>query len=301
MKIHIMPGMNKLPTAKRIQILSMLVEGSSMRSISRVVDVSINTVSALLVDAGKACAKHHDETVRNVKAKRIQADEIWSFCYSKQKNVATAKAAPEEAGDVWTWTALEADTKLIVSYLVGGRDAGYAHYFMQDVAARVSTRIQLTTDGHKPYLDAVEGAFGAEVDYAMLIKLYGDVPGQGRYSPGVCTGAIQRRVEGRPEQAHISTSYAERQNLTMRMSMRRFTRLTNAFSKKVDNHIHALALYFTFYNFARQHKTLRCSPAMAAGLSKTLWGMEDIVALIDAQAEPTKRRGPYKPRATEAA
>ena len=273
-----------------------------MRSISRIADVSINTVSALLVDAGKACSKHHDEAVQNVRSKRIQADEIWSFCYAKAKNVATAKAAPEDAGDVWTWTALDADSKLIVSYLIGGRDAGYAHEFMQDVAARLANRVQLTTDGHRAYLDAVEGAFGAEIDYAMLVKHYGAPVGAlGRYSPGECTGATQARVEGRPEKAHVSTSYVERQNLTMRMSMRRFTRLTNAFSKKVDNHFYALALYFTFYNFVRVHKTLRCSPAMAAGLSKTLWSMEDVVALIDAQAEPAKKRGTYKPRTSKAA
>jgi len=299
-EVHIMPRMNKLPMAKRVQILSMLVEGSSMRSISRVADVSINTVAALLVDAGKACSEHHDETVRNVRSKRIQADEIWSFCYAKAKNVATAKA-PEEAGDVWTWTALDADSKLIVSYLIGGRDAGYAHDFMQDVAVRLANRVQLTTDGHKAYLQAVEGAFGADVDYAMLVKLYGDTPEQGKYSPGVCRGAIKTRVEGRPDGKHVSTSYAERHNLTMRMSMRRFTRLTNAFSKKVDNHFYALALYFTFYNFVRVHKTLRCSPAMAAGLSATLWSMEDIVALIDAQAEPPKARGLYRTKARIAA
>ena len=290
--------MNKLPLVKRVQILSMLVEGSSMRSISRVVDVSINTVSALLVDAGKACAAHHDATVRGVRSKRIQADEIWSFCYAKAKNVPTAKAAPDDAGDVWTWTALDADSKLIVSYLVGGRDADYANEFMQDVAGRLVNRVQLTTDGHKAYLDAVEGAFGAAIDYAMLIKHYGAPVGAlGRYSPGECTGIDLCRVEGRPVLNHVSTSYAERQNLTMRMSMRRFTRLTNAFSKKAENHTHALALYFTFYNFVRQHKTLRCSPAMAAGLSTTLWSMADVVALIDAAAEPAKARGSYKLRA----
>ena len=288
---------NKLPLAKRVQILSMLCEGSSMRSISRVVDVSINTVSALLVDAGKACAEHHNKTVINVRSKRIQADEIWSFCYAKQKNVATAKAAPEDAGDVWTWTALDADSKLIVSYLIGGRDAGYANEFMQDVASRLANRVQLTTDGHKAYLDAVEGAFGAEIDYAMLIKHYGAPVGAlGRYSPGECTGTELRRVEGRPEGKHVSTSYAERQNLTMRMSMRRFTRLTNAFSKKAENHAHMVALYTTWYNFVRQHKTLRVAPAMAAGLSDKLWSMGDVVALLDARAEAPKARGPYKPR-----
>jgi len=292
-------GMNKLPMTKRVQILSMLCEGSSMRSISRVVDVSINTVSKLLGEAGEACAAFHDEAVRGVKSKRVQCDEIWSFTYSKQKNVETAKAAPGEAGDTWTWTALDADSKLIVSYLVGGRDAGYADAFMQDVASRLANRVQLTTDGLRAYLDAVEGAFGADVDYAQLIKLYGDAPeaAKGRYSPAECTGAVKTRIEGKPDRKHVSTSYVERQNLTMRMQMRRFTRLTNAFSKKGLPHYHMVALYTVWYNFVRVHKTLRCSPAMAAGLSKTLWSMEDIVALIDAQAEAPKARGSYKPRA----
>jgi IS1 family transposase len=291
-----MRSMNKLPTAKRVQILSMLCEGSSMRSISRVVDVSINTVTKLLEDAGRVCAEHHDATVRGVRAKRVQCDEIWAFCYAKQKNVETAKAAPGQAGDVWTWTALDADSKLIVSYLIGGRDAGYANEFMEDVAGRLTGRVQLTTDGLKAYLDAVEGAFGADVDYAQLVKLYGEVPenAKGRYSPADCTGTRKTRVEGKPDPDHISTSYVERQNLTMRMSMRRFTRLTNAFSKKAENHAHMVALYTTWYNFARIHKTLRVAPAMAAGISDRLWSMEDVVALMDARAEAPKRARVYK-------
>lgn len=292
-----MRGMNKLPSAKRAAILTMLCEGSSMRSASRMADVSINTVAKLLADAGRACEAFHDAKVRGVKARRVQADEIWSFVYAKARNVATAKAAPEEAGDAWTWTALDADSKLIVSFLVGGRDAGYAHEFMEDVASRLATRVQLTTDGHKAYLDAVEGAFGADVDYAQLVKLYGDAPGPpGRYSPAACTGIRKTRVEGRPDPKHVSTSYVERQNLTMRMHMRRFTRLTNAFSKKAEPHYHMVCLYTVWYNWVRIHKSLRVTPAMAAGLTTTLMSMEDVVALIDAQAEPTKKRGPYKPR-----
>jgi IS1 family transposase len=289
---------NKLPTVKRVQILNMLVEGSSMRSIERVVGVSINTVAKLLAQAGEACIAHHNDTVRNVKSKRVQCDEIWSFVYAKKRNVADAKTAPEGAGDVWTWTALDADTKLIVSYLVGSRDAPCANDFMQDVAARLANQVQLTTDAFRAYLDAVESAFGGDVDYAKLVKLYGDAPvSPGRYSPPVCTGTRKTRMMGNPDPAHISTSYVERQNLTMRMPMRRFTRLTNAFSKKVDSHTHALAVYFTFYNFVRMHKTLKCSPAMAAGLTKKLWEIEDIVPLIDAKADAPKPRGPYKPRA----
>ena len=290
-------GMNKLPTEKRVQILNMLVEGSSMRSISRVVGVSINTVTKLLIDAGEACAIYHDEHVRDVKARRVQCDEIWSFCYAKQKNVATAKAAPGGAGDVWTWTALDADSKLIVSYLVGGRDSEYAMEFMDDVASRLANRVQMTTDGLKAYLEAVEGAFGGAVDYAQLVKLYGAAPEEmkGRYSPSECTGTRKRRVEGNPVPRDVSTSYVERQNLTMRMSMRRFTRLTNAFSKKISNHVHMLSLYFVHYNFCRQHKSLKgLSPAMAAGVSNTLRDMEWIVGLVDARAPKPGPRGPYK-------
>ena len=287
--------MNKLPPAKRIQILAMLCEGSSMRSISRVADVSINTVSKLLVEAGEACLILHDETVRNVKASRIQCDEIWSFCHAKAKNVATAKAAPEGAGDVWTWTAIDADTKLIVSYFVGDRSGESAMVLMDDLQARLANRVQLTTDGHKAYLEAVEGAFGSDVDFAQLVKLYGPtITAPGRYSPAECTGIKKIRREGNPDIGHVSTSYVERQNLTMRMSMRRFTRLTNAFSKKLDNHIHALALYFVFYNFTRIHKTLRMSPAMAAGITDRLWSLEDVIAKIDELAPEPKKRGPYK-------
>jgi IS1 family transposase len=288
-------SMNKLPLAKRIQILSMLVEGSSMRSISRVVDVSINTVSKTLADAGEACAAFHDEAVRGVKSKRIQCDEIWSFVYAKKRNVADAKAAPEGAGDAWTWTALDADSKLIVSYLVANRDAPSAHTFMQDVASRLANRVQLTTDALRSYLDAVEDAFGGDIDYAQLTKLYGDGPASaGRYSPAICTGIIKERMMGAPDMKHVQTSYVERSNLTMRMSMRRFTRLTNAFSKKLEPHMDMVALYTVWYNFARMHKTLRCSPAMAAGLSKTLWSMQDIVALIDARAAKSVRPTSYK-------
>ena len=274
--------MNKLPTHKRVQILNMLVEGSSLRSISRITGVSINTVTKLLVDAGKACAIHHHEHVRNVAARRVQCDEIWSFVYAKQKNVPDAKDAPAGAGDVWTWTAIDADSKLIISYLLGGRDGGYAAEFMNDVAARLAHRVQLTTDGHRAYLDAIEGAFGADVDYAQLIKLYGAASeGEKRYSPADCTGIRLNTVTGNPDAAHVSTSYVERQNLTMRMSMRRFTRLTNAFSKKVENHYHMLALYFTWYNWVRIHKTLRVTPAMEAGLTDTVLDMDWIVELIE--------------------
>jgi IS1 family transposase len=288
--------MNKLPLAKRVQILSMLCEGSSMRSISRVVDVSINTVSKLLEDAGKACAAFHDETVRGVAAERVQCDEIWSYCYAKTKNVSAAKAAPEGAGDVWTWTALDADSKLIVSYLVGGRDAEYADAFMGDLVGRLANRVQLTTDGHKAYLEAVEGAFGADVDYAMLVKLYGPAPGgsTGRYSPAECTGIKKTAITGSPDEAHVSTSYVERQNLTMRMQMKRFTRLSNAFSKKFENHAHMVALYTVWYNFVKIHKKHRMSPAMVADVSDRLWSMEDVAALVEAAAPAPGKRGPYK-------
>jgi IS1 family transposase len=268
-----------------------------MRAISRMTGVSINTVSKLLIDAGNACAAFHDENVRNVTAKRIQCDEIWSFTYAKAKNVPTAKAAPEGAGDTWTWTALDSDSKLIVSYLVGGRDSEYAIGFMDDLCARLANRVQLTTDGHRAYLEAVEGAFGGDIDYAMLIKLYGEPASrtdQRRYSPAECTGARRDRIEGNPDMSKVSTSHVERHNLSMRMHMRRFTRLTNAFSKKFENHCHMVALYTVWYNFCRIHKSLKVTPAMQAGLSDRVWNMEEIVALIDAAAPKPGRPATYK-------
>lgn len=276
--------MNKLPIAKKVQIINMLVEGMSLRATSRIADVSINTVTKLLVDTGKACQEFHDETVHSLTSKRIEADEIWSFVYAKEKNV------PEEmkgtgTGDVWTWTAIDADSKMIVSWFVGDRDAQSAYTFMCDVKSRLNNRVQLTTDGHKAYLNAVPDAFGSKIDYAMLIKIYGQPEGttqsERKYSPGDCTGFEKKRIIGKPVAESVSTSYVERQNLTMRMHMRRFTRLTNAFSKKMENHCHAIALHFVYYNFAKIHKTLRVTPAMEAGLTKDVMTIEEIVRLAD--------------------
>ncbi|WP_282061444.1 IS1 family transposase [Roseobacter litoralis] len=290
--------MNKLDTQKRVMILNMLVEGMSMRAISRTVGVSINTVTKLLVSAGEACAAYHDETVRGVKATRVECDEIWSFWYAKEKNVEKAKAAPQGAGDVWTWTALDADSKMILSYEIGDRSAETAYDFMLDLNRRVDGRMQLTTDGHRAYLVAVEKVFGGDIDYAMLVKQYGKVEGkhthERKYSPAVCTGAKKEVISGEPIKELVSTSYVERQNLSMRMGMRRFTRLTNAFSKKLQNHLHMLSLYFVHYNFVRIHKSLKMTPAMAAGVSDTLHDMEWIVGLIDAREPAPKKRGPYK-------
>jgi IS1 family transposase len=291
-----MESMNKLSAADRARVLHLLCEGSSIRSVTRLLNVGKNTVIRLMIDAGKACAAYHDEHVRNLTSKRIQVDEIWSFTYAKQKNVATAKAAPKGAGDTWTWTAIDADTKFIMSWFVGARDGDCAKWFIADLALRLANRVQLTSDGHKAYLEAVEGAFGADIDFAQLVKLYGasSDSAKGRYSPAECTGAIKTPIEGNPDPEHISTSYAERANLTLRMHMRRFTRLTNGFSKKVENHDHSMALFTTYYNFVRIHNTLRVTPAMAAGVSDRLWEVSDIVALVEAAEAMPAKRGPYK-------
>lgn len=290
--------MRQLPLEKRATILRCLLDGMSIRATARIADVSKNTVAKLLVEAGAACSAFHDEHVRGVNARRVQCDEIWSFVGCKQKNV--KPEASEWRGDVWTWVGIDADSKLAISYVVGGRDSEYAIAFMDDLRARLATRVQLTTDGHKAYLEAVEGAFGGDVDYAMLIKLYGEPASrtdQRRYSPAECTGARRERIEGDPDMAKVSTSHVERQNLTMRMAMRRFTRLTNAFSKKLENHAHAVALHFMNYNFCRIHQTLRVTPAMAAGVTDRLWEVADIVALVDTMHHQPKARGPYKTRA----
>jgi len=291
-------AMKKLGVASRAKILAMLCEGASMRSVSRLADVSINTVAKLLADAGKFCAGYHDATVCGVKAKRVQVDEVWSFVAAKDKNVASMKTPVDGAGSVWTWTALDADTKLIISHFVGDRDGECAAWFMNDVAERVTDRIQLTSDGHKAYLEAVEGAFGADVDYAMLVKLYDDAPGgaKARYSPAECTVAVKTPITGKPDKAYISTSYSERSNLTIRMHNRGFTRLTNSFSKKLESHAHMVAIYAIWYNFIRIHKTLRVTPAMAAGLCQVVMNWEDFVALMDADAPKPGPRGPYKKR-----
>lgn len=273
--------MNKLPRPKRVQILSLLCEGSSMRAVSRLADVSINTVTKLLIDAGCACSDYQDRALRNLKTKRIQVDEIWAFCYSKQKNVPENKRAV--AGDIWTWVCIDADTKLIPSWFVGNRDAECARALLADLASRVSNRIQLTSDGWRAYKDAVRDAFVDQIDYAQLVKVYGaPVEGEVRYSPPPCIGCKRHRVIGKPDKKHISTSYVERQNLTMRMNMRRFTRLTNGFSKKAENHIHAVNLHFMFYNFCRVHKTLRVTPAMAASVTDHVWDVGEIVDIMNA-------------------
>jgi IS1 family transposase len=289
--------MNKLSRAIRSQILHLLVEGNSLRSASRIADVSINTVTKLLVEAGQVCSNYQDQALRNLPCRRLQLDEIWAFCYAKQRKVPFAKAAPEEAGDIWTWVAIDAETKLVPSWLVGDRSGDTAIRFVCDLSKRLANRTQITSDGHRAYLEAVEAGFGSDVDYAQLIKLYGEVPHPtGRYSPAQIQGTKTYCCTGDPDPQHISTSYVERQNLTMRMSMRRFTRLTNGHSKKAENHAHMVSLHFMHYNFCRIHKSLRITPAMAACVTERLWSIEDIVDLLDAAQGQPKKRGTYRPR-----
>jgi IS1 family transposase len=282
--------MNKLTKEKRIQIIASLVEGNSIRATCRMTDVAKGTVLKLLYDIGKVCTEYQDRVFQDLSCKRIQCDEIWSFCYAKDKNVPKKKKGKFGYGDVWTWTAICADTKLVPSWYIGRRDLKSAKLFMTDLAKRLKHRVQLTTDGHRPYLEAVEEAFGADIDYAMLVKIYGfdgEVSREVRYSQAECIRADQEKINGTPESRHISTSFVERNNLTMRMGMRRFTRLTNAFSKKVDNLACAVALHFMYYNFCRIHQSLRVTPAMAAKVTNRLWNIEDIVALLDA---PTSQK-----------
>ena len=275
-----MLSMNRTSNEERVRVVAALVEGNSIRSTSRMTGVARNTVTKLLVDLGTACMKYHDEHVRNVRVRRLQCDEIWAYIGAKARNVTPAK---KEIGwgDVWTWVGIDADTKLVVSYLVGGRGADWAMDFMQDCASRIKGRVQVTTDGHRAYLEAVEGAFGMDVDYAQLQKIYGtSLETETRYSPATCIGCDMKVVSGNPDPKHVSTSYVERNNLTMRMHMRRFTRLTNGFSKKLDNHGYAVALHFMYTNFVRIHGTLRVSPAVEAGLSDHVWEIGELVGLI---------------------
>lgn len=276
--------MNRLSLEDRARILGCLVEGNSLRATTRMVGCSINTVTKLLIDLGTACGLYQNEVLRNLKCKRIQCDEIWSFCYKKQKNVHPWSKGVLGQGDVYTWTAIDPDTKLVPSWLVGQRSAFYAKKFVNDLAGRLAVRTQVTTDGLKLYINAIDGAFGADVDYAMLVKLYGDTHGneqERRYSPAECTGTITGTVTGDPDPEHVSTSHVERQNLTMRMSMRRFTRLTNGFSKKIENHEHAVAIHYMYYNFGRIHKSLRVTPAMEAGIADHVWSLDEIAKLAD--------------------
>ncbi|MGA2985244.1 MAG: IS1 family transposase [Terriglobia bacterium] len=287
--------MNKLTTQKKCQIISSLVEGNSLRATSRMCDVAFNTVLNFLPDIGNACADYQDRTLVNLNCKRIQCDECWSFVYVKQKNVPATMKGQFGFGDVWTWVAIDAQTKVVPSFMVGNRDLRSARMFIDDLAGRLASRIQLTTDGLRVYLDAVEGSFGSEIDYAMLSKLYASSQEEVRYSPAKCVGVGRKVIMGTPDQSHVSTSYVERQNLSMRMGMRRFTRLTNGFSKKVENHAYMVALYFMHYNFAKVHGTLRVTPAMEAGVSDHVWNIEEIAVLLP---EPvSKPRGPYKKRA----
>jgi IS1 family transposase len=288
--------MNLLTATARTRIVAALVEGNSIRSTSRMTGAARNTVAKLLVDLGTACTKFHDKHVRNVRVRRLQCDEIGSYIGAKAKNVSAAK---KEVGwgDVWTWVGIDADTKLVVSYLVGGRGADWAMDFMEGCASRIRGRVQITTDGQKAYLEAVEGAFGMDCDYAQLHKIFGaSLETETRYSPAVCIGCDMKALSGNPNPKHVSTSFVERQNLTMRMHIRRFTRLTNAFSKKIENHAHAVALHFMYCNYVRIHQTLRATPAMESGLSDHAWSLQELIAACDALMPAPKKCGPYKKR-----
>jgi IS1 family transposase len=278
--------MNRLSTAKRSEIVRMMTEGNSLRAITRMTGASINTVSKLLVDLGNACATFHNERVRKVTTKRVEADEVWTFCYARRENVPDDKRGVLGYGDVWTWVGLDADSKLVLSWTCGRRDADTAYEFMHDLASRLANRVQLTTDGLHAYLVATDAAFGTDIDYARLIKVYGSDPNaERRYAPPICLKSTTEIVSGDPDPAYISTSYIERQNLTMRMSMRRFTRLTNGHSKKLENHLHSLAIHYAHYNFVRVQKALKATPAMAAGIADRVWTVEDIVGLLDVVVE----------------
>lgn len=279
--------MYTLTLEKKILVIGSLVEGNSIRATCRMTGVAKGTVTRLLASVGKACKEYQDKALRNLNCKIVQTDEIWSYCYSKQKNVPRELQGQFGFGDVWTWVAIDADTKLVPSWLVGLRNADYAYEFMMDLKSRLKSRIQLTTDGHKPYLQAVDDAFGSEVDYAMLIKIYGkQQENEKRYSPAICLGTETQIIQGKPDTSKICTSFVERQNLTMRMNMRRFTRLTNAFSKKIENLEAAVSLHFMYYNFCRPHKTLNLkkslgvTPAMAAGVADKPWKIEDILDIV---------------------
>ncbi|MCC6983536.1 MAG: IS1 family transposase [Bauldia sp.] len=276
--------MNRLNRTDRARVLHLLCEGTSIRAITRLTGISKTTITKLLVDGGQAAAWYQDRTFVNLTGRRYQVDEVWGFVGAKAKNAKPEAKAAGEAGDIWLWLVTDAETKLVPSWFVGGRDSDSALIVMDDLAARVTRRIQLTSDGHRPYLEAVEGAFGADIDYAMLVKMYGEAPeaAKGRYSPAECIGIRKTTIEGSPDPDHISTSYAERNNLNVRMHQRRMTRLTNAFSKKAENHAHAMALHFLYYNFVRIHRSLRTTPAMAAGVTKRLWEMSDVVSMIEA-------------------
>jgi IS1 family transposase len=293
--------MNRLSKEKRRAVVACLVEGNSLRATSRMTGVSLNTVTKLLLDLGTVCSVHMDKLMRDLYCEKVQCDEIWTFVGAKQRNVRPEKRA-EGWGDAWTWVAMDPGSKIVITYRVGPRDSNEAHAFMHDLASRLRYRVQLPTDGHRPYLRAVKSAFKDEIDYAMLVKLYGNDSNpskpESRYSPGVCIEAIPQTVTGDPDPDHISTSFIERQNLTMRMSMRRFTRLTNAFSKKVENHAAAISLHFMYYNFCRVHKTIATTPAVAAGVVLNRWTIDDLVALLDeAERAVPRKRGPYKKRA----